>query len=89
MPLPHEKHERRLGYCDFINPRTGIVLSTELLEKLDPEEGEDAFRVANYIGDTEFSEQRCASLPAAYRAFAQMIEEYAREKEAKEDGERS
>jgi hypothetical protein len=80
--------ERRLGYCDFINPRTGIVLSTELLEKLDPAKGEDTFRVANYIGDTEFSEQSFASLPAAYRGFAQMIEEYAREKEAK-DGDES
>lgn len=78
--------ERRLGYCDFINPRTGIVLSIELLEALEPEEGSEPCRAVNYIGDTEFSEQRFASLSAAYRGFAQMIEEYAREKEDKERG---
>lgn len=76
--------ESRLGFIQFVNPNTGIVLSTELREKAEPGKGEDPFRVVNYIGDTEFSEQPSASLPNAYRDFAFQVEEYAREKEAKD-----
>lgn len=76
--------ELRHGFCQFINTRTNIVLSVELRERVEgnssPADG-PWFRVVNYIGDTEFSEEPCKTLAEAYRAFGRQVEEYAREKE--------